>query len=363
MDNIPSSKVSQTVDILRNSIAEGEWVDVLPGERVLTKRLMISRACLRKALIILTQEGILAAARPSKKRVILKTANPKDAEKKKGRVIFLTPNEAHESTPLVLQQLAQLRHHLEKARMYVTMVSSAPLKPTKNVKKRLTDLKSSYPNSLWVLHQTPEHVQCWFAENKVRATVLGSVFSGIDLPYVDIDFKSASRHATGMMLAKGHTRFALIRFRSHLAGDDCAMAGMLESLTSHSGHENLPEPLVLCHNFHVERLTNALDALFFSANSTKAPTAIVVLNHHHFLTTFTHLLSRGVRIPQDVSIVSLTHDAIFESLSPRPVSYGVGEKLILELAQMLINPTKLTYRESSLLLPEPTDGKTVANKR
>lgn len=199
-------------------------------------------------------------------------------------------------------------------------------------------------------------MQSWFASQPLNVTVLGSLFGGVKLPNIDTDFRSACRHATGLLLAKGHRHIGMIRSRSQLAGDDLALAGMHDAMQAHSG-DPLPPPTVMTHNFHVERLTVALDRLFASK---QPPTALIVMNNHHFLTTFTHLMSHGIRIPEDVSTICLAYDVLLERLSPLPVCYRVGDRLILELARMIINPSTGRSTKSYLLIPEQLPGKTVA---
>ncbi|MGB0775492.1 MAG: substrate-binding domain-containing protein, partial [Akkermansiaceae bacterium] len=251
----------------------------------------------------------------------------------------------------------QLRYHLSKAKMTVELVSSPVFKQQKSSAKTLSRLVRDHADAHWILHQCPEHIQRWFSEHAIRATVLGSLFENIRLPNIDIDFQSASRHATGMLLGKGHKRLGLIRFRSQLAGDDLAVVGMHEAFEAHHG-EKLPNPVVLNHNFHVDRLTVELDKLLASPHR---PTGLIVLNHHHFVTAFTHLMACGIRIPQDVSIISLSHDVLLSRLSPAPVSYTVGDRLISQLAKLIISPSSGSASRPCLLVPEANPGKTVAS--
>lgn len=355
MHKIPTSKVVQTADILREAIATGEWARHLPGERSLARDLMVSRACLRQALDILTREGVLARAEQSKRREIMAPRGRTGTRRR--RVVFFTPEPAHKAAPLVLEQIARLRYFLAKAEISVELVASPVFTRPHTSDQTMRHLVGEHSGAHWILHQCPEHIQRWFDQNNRSATVFGSPFSGVDLPYVDIDFKSAARHAAGRLIARGHRRLGIIRFRSHLAGDDLALDGMREACRLHQG-DILPDPVVLCHNFHVERLTASIDRLYAAP---LPPTAWIVMNHHHFVTTYTHLLSRGVMIPENVSMVSLCHDAILDRLSPLPASYKVGDRLIRTLSRMVINSAKGSVSKSSLLVPDLQPGATVAD--
>ena len=196
MRNIPTSKVVQTANIIREAISNQEWSEFLPGERTLARELMISRACLRQALESLTRDGILAPVERSKRRMIAKRPRKKSLKQSR-KVVFFTPEPAHKAASLVLEQIAQLRYHLSNVNMTVDLVSSPVFQHPQVSNGTMSQLVNEHPEAHWVLHQCPEHIQRWFANQPIHATVLGSLFSGVKLPNIDIDFQSASRHATG----------------------------------------------------------------------------------------------------------------------------------------------------------------------
>lgn len=352
MKGIPTNKATQTARILSDAIARGEWAKHLPGERSLSRELMISRGCLREALEILTNEGVLAPVEKSKRRTILKSKQ----QSRSDQVVFFTPKAAHRATPLVLEQVARLRNYLAKEGRAIEWLTSKVFNNPRTSDRTMAELVGAYPDAHWVLHQCPAHIQEWFSNHRSNATVLGSLFPGVQLTSVDIDFFSASRHATGHLLAKGHRRLGLIRFRSELAGDNQAVEGLYDALRSHRSELTLPEPLIMSHNFHTERLMSRLDQVFSSRNR---PTALIVLNHHHFITAFTHLLSRKLRVPEEVSLISLSHDKVLDRFSPKPVSYSVGERLIEKLVRIIINPALTAQKKSTLLVPEMMPGNSV----
>ena len=356
MKNIPSTKVAQTVCIIRESIQNGEWGDFLPGERTLARDLMISRACLRQALENLTREGILAPVVPSKRRAIAMRPRKKSLKASK-KVIFFTPEPAHKAVPAVLEQIAQLRYHLEKVGMAVELVTSPVFKQKQISGDTMSSLVKEYTNAQWILHQCPEHIQRWFDKEPVRAIVLGSLFQGVTLPSIDIDFQSASRHATGTLLRKGHRRMGYIGSRTPLAGGDLALVGMNEAMESHQG-ESIAPMVALNHNFHVARLTASLDRLYASSHP---PTGLIVQSSHHFVTAFSHLMSKGIRIPEDVSIICLSHDHCLDRLSPPPVFYTTGDQLSSRLVRLILNPTTGPNSKSLMLVPNAMPGKSVGS--
>lgn len=360
MKQIPSSKIVQAADIIRTAIMNGDLVKVLPSERRLSEQLKISRASVRKALEILTKEGLLAPVEQSRKRQIIEQDGVIQLQAS-GQVVFLTQKPAHESSPQVLEQYAQLSYYLSKAEFSITMETSDVFNYNHVMPELMEDLVRGREHVHWILHQCPEHVQSWFDQSPMRATVFGSVFPGAEMPYVDVDFCSAARHATGYLLARGHKRLGLIRFRSHLAGDDRAYQGMVDGLMSHSSYEELAPPKVLTHNFDIGRLTSELNHLF---STPEAPTALIVVNIHHLITVMTHLPAIRIPIPQRVSVISLCHDQVLDSFSPKPTCYSCGDQLIMQLVRMVLGYDSGGGGgddNESLLVPELMAGKSVLN--
>ena len=214
------------------------------------------------------------------------------------------------------------------------------------------------PGRIWVLHLAGEKVQRWFAEEKIPCLVFGSTFPGIDLPKIDIDFRGVGRHAAGRLLRLGHRRIAVMMSRSILAGDEYLMAGINDAVESRAEDAGeIPAPLIFRNDFHVERLATSLDKTFALADP---PTALIIHNEHHLLTTVTHLMSRGIRIPEDVSIISLVNDSALERLSPAIDRYGVGDRLVEALARgvmsLFANESKGLKRS---ILPEAIAGRSI----
>jgi len=348
---IPTNKSAQTAEILKESILKGEFGSFLPSERALSEKLLISRNCLRDALEILTSEGIIAPPQRSRKRSILVKVGENAPEIK--RCLLLTPTSEHEAPPLFLEQLAKLRYLLAESNISVESISTGLMK-RQDPSEDLQSLTDAYPNTVFVLHQAPKLIQTWFQESKLPTVVFGSLFKNISLPNVEIDFRSSVRHAVNSLLRINHKRLAIIVTRTRLAGGDQALLGMHDAITNYG--EDLPDPYVLRHDFNVARLTVELDKLI----SLKAPpTGLIIINHHHVLTTYSHLLSRGLKIPSQLSLISMVDDPTLQILSPSPSRYSAGKKVIKALAAKIASVHQ-KRRSSPLIVPEPVKGDTIA---
>jgi len=355
MKSTPASKATQAADIIKEAIAAGEWKHDLPSERTLASELRISRSCLRQALKNLTDEGIVTQATQSRRRKILKLPSSK-IDSPAQQVIFLTPKLELEATIPTLIQIAELRNILGKSGHTVTTLSPTFYNHQHVKGSSLRKFTDNYPGAKWVLHQSPQHVQRWFDQESIPAVILGSRFPDISIPNIDVDLQSACRHATGHLLAQGHHRLGLIRFRTHLAGDDFALQGMTEAIAANPQHNTIPAPTIIEHNFHSDNLATTLNNLY---STPTPPTALIAVNDHHFISTFTHLMHRGLRIPEDVSMICLTDNPELKHFQPLPTYYSSGQQRIKAIARHLLNPS---VKSSILVVPEMIQGKSVAKK-
>lgn len=352
MKDLPTSKATQAASLIEDAIEKHEWKDTLPSERFLSEELVISRTCLRQALAILTSKGVISSPEQSRRRKILVSPSHK---KKLTQVVFLTPKPESGTNKNLLEQAAHLRSFLSKSNYQVHILSPALTTNEASSQKIISNLTSNFPRAMWVLYQCPEIIQQWFSQQKLPSIILGSRFPNVHLPSLDVDYRAACRHATGMLLSKGHRSIGFVRFRSKLAGDDLAYSGMLEAISS-SGHSNIQQPQVFAQNFSTENLVEKLKAAFSYSN---APTALICVNTHHFITTMTFLIGHGVKVPQEVSLVCLNEHDMFSSFWPEPTYYTTGNRLMKELTQMIIN-VKSTSTTTTRLMPELVVGKTVA---
>ena len=122
MKKIPQSKSEQAVVLLKETIAAGDWGEDLPGERVIAKDLFLSRGCVRKALTILEEDGVIAKPNGTRNRKILKRNSIITGKYRK--VLFLSPSATGALDQKLLVQVASLRTYFLKHGMDLDVVSS-----------------------------------------------------------------------------------------------------------------------------------------------------------------------------------------------------------------------------------------------
>jgi DNA-binding LacI/PurR family transcriptional regulator len=349
----PKSKSGQLADLLRDRIAAGEWQAGLPAERHLAAEYFVSRTTLREALRTLAQDGLVNRPRSTRSgRRVTAGKGPDTLPIRQGQVVILTPS--LRESPLVLGHLAVLREWLGGLGIQVHVREAARLTEEAEPARSLRRWAAEGPATVWILHKMPVQVQRAVQELGLKAVVFGSVFPGITLPQVDVDFRAVARHAAGRCLACGHRKLAVVVHRTALAGD----LAVIEALSEVLARSGAPPPLVLKHDFNRGRLIDALDRKVVPA--ADRPDVLLVVNQHHLLTALPHLLHRGLRIPADLSVVYLSNDPAVERLSPLPDRYDLGDRLLRRLAAAAQARLTGEYPASCHLLPRLVKGETLA---
>jgi len=320
---------SQVANVLRESIDRGEWPEWLPGERALTTRLQVSRKTLRKALAQLRHEGRIAPVHGIGNKVQRGSARPKRRPAADPAVVLLTREPLERMRPYTSLWVSDLKTLLFERGARLHLVDGRKffsLRP----EKALERLLGQTPAACWILANSPAATQQWFAERRLPCLIAGSCHPGIDLPHADLDHFALCRHAAGVLLAAGHRRVALLNERSGRAGDAESEAGFIAGVR-HSTHDDA-SPLVLHHEHGPQGVTRALDHVLAMTNP---PTALFVSGGANYLTIVSALAQRGLKVPQDVSVISRDDEPFLTAMIPQPARYAANPRAF---AKKLLGP-------------------------
>lgn len=344
MIDIPKrvSLCSQAASTIRDGIANGSWEGHLPSERRLCEMLQVSRPTIRTALQILAKDGLLEIRQGRCNRIL----TPRNGSRKKqNQLVGLIMQEpiAHLSLT-AYYGISEMRTHLAEQGFTTEILMCSPGGGRAQLRKLETFVRQNRV-SCCVLLSVNREVQMWFTQNGVPALVLGSCHESVQLPSLDVDNRSVCRHAAGIFLGKGHQRIALVVPNSGAAGDLASEQGFREGMELHPDQDEV-RPRILRHNGTAQNITSKLNTLF---KSKDGPTALLVAKPSHVFAVIIYLMTRGLSVPGDVSLISRDHDHLFEAVYPAIAHYQfANEARVRRLTHLML---KLVSHES--LKPEP----------
>lgn len=333
------SLVTQTARILRQGLETGRWPGALPGERQLAEQLRVSRPTLRSALAQLEKDGLLQNSQGKRRQPL--TATRKPSRKAPKSICLLTPQALDTVPPMVLFWINELRARLAESGLGMELVVR-PSAYNARAERAWEELVRSHPSAAWVLFLSTEPMQRWFAEKRIPSLVVGSCPPDNPLPSVDVDYRAACRHAAQWFSGHGHKRLALLLPSSGCPGDQESEEGFREGAAQ-------GDVKIVRHDATVEGVCAKVDRLLSTAN---APTAFLIARSAHALTVLTHLQRRGLKVPQDIVLISRDEDPYLQHVVPalarytsRPQQFArkVGEALtqVLESGAKLSKPVRL----------------------
>lgn len=318
----------QLAQVLRTGILERTWIDRMPGERLLADRFQVSRKTVRAALAELRAEGLLATRHGAGTTIRLPAARRRGRPRQAAIGLLLRQPLAdqRQHTALWIGKLADMLHRIG----YRLEIFSGQKYYVQSGGRALAALTRSNPLACWVVGQSTQFVQRWFAASGLSVVIAGALHAGVELPSVDLDHAGLCRHAAGVLLRAGHRRIALLYARTSRAGDLESEEGFRQ------GCRRAAEvtPLIVQHGDTADSVYQAMHRLMTSA---RPPTGLLVTNSYSYLTAASYLAAQGRRIPQDVSLLSRDDDAFLHHLRPVPDCYHVNpEKFARQVKQAVL---------------------------
>lgn len=357
MEHLPKrpNLVQETASALKEWISSGMLSEILPGELQLKDRLGVGRDTLRLALKLLTDEGWLAPASKGQQRRVLAKHPPlqETADKERLPVTFLSPHRIEHRVTLLEMEDTQLRLAEQGCSMRFL---SPDLFHLQHPERQLERLVQAHPSSAWILYVTSGPIQRWFARQGLPAFLYEWPFPGVDLPYVVADWEAAAFHAGLQFTRNGHRIIGIFEYAERRPGLVAEERGLQRALATAGDQARL---LVFKDDRSPASVARSLDMAF---GLKERPTALVFSRATQVLTCFSWIASKGIRIPEDVSIVSLANDTWFDDLHPRLAYYEPSTRAfsrsIAQRVLELVNTGRVTRKSIKMPL-EYISGATV----
>lgn len=348
-----SSLVAQAVSILREGVQAGLWKDFLPGEMALCERLQVSRVTLRAALEQLEREGWCRAGQGRRRSInaaLVRRSNSMPST----RVCMLSPLPLQNLPARAMFWVDALREHLAAAGFQLDVISNQSTF-MRQPERALESLVHELHPAGWVLYLSTPAQQKWFSERGIPCIVSGSCHPGIQLSSVDVDYAATCAHAASALCKRGRTRIALLMPQSQQAGNLESERGFMDYVTKRSDVAGQ----VVHHDGEVQHICVMLDRFLRVSSPING---LVVAKPAHVVTAVTHLLRRGVRLPQDVALISRDDEAVIESIVPVVARYYTAPSAFVnKLSRVVVDMVSSGPQRphGSKLMPELIPGETL----
>lgn len=352
----------QVAQSIESEIAAERWHQWLPSERTLQRIFNVSRQTVRAALERLVGNRRIAVE-PYRGYRIVAGFKPKSVasvvERRELGLICSEP--VYRMPPRFIQVLDIFRALCAEAGFSVDVLEGQRFARTNPARlmPRIVDIS---PKACWILTLARRPLQEWFAQSGLPVVVYGNVYAGLKLTSTGINYHACIRHAAALLLSKGHRRIAFVAYDVRAAGEEDSVRGFLEAFATHRGDKGTPV-VIERPDGDADALCRQLDG---ALRASQPPTAFVVSHTHHYATVATHLARRGLRVPEDVSLICRSEDPFLEFLRPKPAFYRanleLAARLLFERVRQAIDGTARPD-DQRLLVPELVPGGSVAGPR
>jgi DNA-binding LacI/PurR family transcriptional regulator len=360
MDMIPkrNSLVAQTAQVLRDLIQAGEWDTYLSTEKQLKDRMQVGLNTIRAALEILTKEGWISEGKAGRRREIINRGGREPSKSHSKVVGLLSPSPLEHMRPVTLLTIAGLRDHLAEMGCRLEIHTSRAFQLDKP-DHTLEMLVKKNPADVWILLLSTHAIQEWFSRQEFPCMVFGSVFEGIQLPCVELDLAAGTRHAVGQLIRKGHSHLGIMLPQDKYYGDKKVESAFWEALAADKNPDRQGTVVRLESN-DSESVCRGVKRLM---SQTDVPTALILSRIVFAHAVMSYAPQRGIRIPQDLSIISIGDSSSAQWLVPALARYKVQPDRIIgkqiRLIHKLLSAGPVDY-DRVMVEPEWTVGDSVA---
>jgi DNA-binding LacI/PurR family transcriptional regulator len=334
------SLADQAADYLRSALASKRWKGVLPGIRQLTAELKVSRTCLDRALARLTHEGLIEAGEAGHPRRIVERGDSAPQERKIRRVGCLLDVPLYNQDAPTREGMNAIREALD-ARGIEFTISRKTLRDLAQPRSLLPGLIGHQQADCWMVQGASKDIIKWFTEQSLPFLCLGGRVRDLPVSAVGYDASSGVAAAVGHFVAAGHQRIVM-PVPNWWRCDECGPSLSEEKFTERMKQAGLrvgPFNLPLWDNTPAGWL-KLLDELF----SFTPPTAIIVHVVPMLVALQSFMMERGLRIPQDVSVILLAGTPTIDWMRPTVTHF---ERPSTEYVDAIVNWVQRLGTESA----------------
>lgn len=344
--------IEQVAAHLRAEIASGRLRGNLPGVRLLGATLGVSPPTVLAAVRQLTAEGRLINEGPRKRLRIARPADPGDSPRSLGRkILFLTPTRLADTLPVALEILSRLLLARPQWDIRQFSLASGSGKPNRRRWEGL--IAAERPDQVLVFSGRPEQA-LWARTLDIPVFFLGGDPGKEKIPILGLRAAEMLAVTLDRLLDLGHRRICL-PFCGHPPG---LVERQREVFAAKLAERKIPFVPAYHTPASVDESPSLLESLALKVFNTRPPTALLALDWPHLLFLMGFAARRGLRIPEQASLVLLAEERHLPWLTPRPAHFRYPlQRLVNTLVRWIENGTPSP--DARLALPltfVPADG-------
>ena len=306
------SLVEVTAEHLRNGFRTGRWRGLLPGVVALATELDVSRDTVRAALQLLVSEGSLQDNGAGRSRKIMTRRIQK---KRTLRIAILTSVPFMDDNSRSQRLLLVIKNALE-GDGHVCLICDQISYLLPNCVRRIARHVAATEADAWIVYEGTKEVLDWFVKTTVPAIALGGRMQGLPMASSRTDFAVATEDCVDALVALGHVRIVFIAAEAWRRPTPSLAATAFQERLKHHGLPatvyNLPDWEPTAEGFE-----SLIKALFFAT----PPTAFIFSEPSYCVGARLLLAEMGLRVPRDVSLVTIVPDAVLQFQRPELAYY------------------------------------------
>ena len=323
-----TSKVDAAAAALREEIANGRWEERLPGARVLAEHLKVSPPTMAAALARLVTEGLISSSGERRSfRVVSQNRRKKQTvpEPSRKRLLILTHEVQDQLTETSRNILQRLREQMA-ARQWKVESQVVDFLHVKNPQRAWNQsIQVDSGTSVIALYGSFALAQ-WAIRSKVRIFFLGGVTNGLPVPMAAVRSSTMAEAALAKLTGLGHWRIVL-----PLCDRAESFNQRIREVTK-TAIEATGKPYIRnYHNPETDYLKPDVTwRIVESAFALDPPTAFVLLDWKELVTVHCFISRRGLRVPEDVSLVLLNDQMEAAWFHPGLARFRFPEKRLVQ---------------------------------
>ena len=298
-----ASAAEQVANHLREQLIRKVWVGTMPGGEGLARHLGVGRMTIEAALSMLENEGLLVPQGPRRRRKIML---PEDLANPPGfRVAILCYEQSDQSQ----DYLTNCKNKLEAAGHTVFYAPSHLTELKMDVRRIARMVKKTEADAWVVLGGTREVLQ-WFMQQKTPVFADSGRRRRLKIAGIGPDHVPALTEATRRLIDLGHQRIVLLDSLYKVSEPGTIGAAFLDALSAAG---------ITTSSYNMPGWEGGLEGLYAYLDSSfqrTSPTAIIAGSASTYFATQSFLVNRGIRVPQDLSLICVDNDPYFSQCQP-----------------------------------------------